>query len=158
MIYIILAFTAMTSARILAIILQIAYYIIQIVAGCIVFKKAGVAPWKSIIPFYGDYTMFKFSWEIKYYWLLLCSSIIYSVTSTLVDPSYNYVTDPTAKMILTIVAIVFALVALFFQFFICRKLALAFGKSAGFGVGLFFLYPIFILILAFGKAQYVGKQ
>ena len=35
-------------------------------------------------------------------------------------------------------------------------LAKSFGKDTGFGFGLLFLSPIFILILGFGKAQYVG--
>ncbi len=36
------------------------------------------------------------------------------------------------------------------------KLATAFGKGAGFGVGLWLLNPIFICILGFGDATYVG--
>ncbi|MGN0438678.1 MAG: DUF5684 domain-containing protein [Lachnospiraceae bacterium] len=36
------------------------------------------------------------------------------------------------------------------------KLAKAFGKGIGFGFGLLFLYPIFILILAFGSSEYIG--
>ena len=35
-------------------------------------------------------------------------------------------------------------------------LAKAFGKGTGFALGLIFLSPIFILILGFGGAQYVG--
>ncbi len=38
------------------------------------------------------------------------------------------------------------------------KLAKAFGKSGGFAVGLIFLPFIFLLILAFGSAQYVGTE
>ncbi len=38
------------------------------------------------------------------------------------------------------------------------KLAKAFGKGTGFGFGLLFLNTIFILILGFGDAQYVGPQ
>lgn len=37
-------------------------------------------------------------------------------------------------------------------------LAKAFGKSAGFGVGLIFLSPVFLSMLAFGDAQYVSQQ
>ena len=37
-------------------------------------------------------------------------------------------------------------------------LAKAFGKSAGFGVGLIFLPPVFLSMLAFGDAQYVSQQ
>ncbi|MBR1812133.1 MAG: hypothetical protein IJ766_10900 [Clostridia bacterium] len=38
------------------------------------------------------------------------------------------------------------------------KLAKAFGKSTGFGVGLIFFEFIFMLILAFGDARYVGPD
>ena len=38
------------------------------------------------------------------------------------------------------------------------KLAKAFGKGTGFGLGLVFLSLIFQLILAFGPAQYIGPD
>ncbi len=38
------------------------------------------------------------------------------------------------------------------------KLAKAFGKDSGFGVGLIFLPFIFLLILGFGDAQYIGPD
>ena len=34
--------------------------------------------------------------------------------------------------------------------------AKSFGQGTGFGVGLFLLAPVFVLILGFGSAQYVG--
>lgn len=36
-------------------------------------------------------------------------------------------------------------------------LAAAFGKSTGFGIGLIFLTPIFMCILAFSDSQYIPK-
>lgn len=38
------------------------------------------------------------------------------------------------------------------------KLAKAFGKGTGFGLGLLFLNTIFVLILGFGDAKYIGPQ
>lgn len=38
------------------------------------------------------------------------------------------------------------------------KLARSFGKGTSFGFGLLFLMPIFILILAFGPARYIGPD
>lgn len=38
------------------------------------------------------------------------------------------------------------------------KLAKAFGQGVGFGFGLLFLSPIFIAILGFGNAEYIGPQ
>ena len=37
-------------------------------------------------------------------------------------------------------------------------LAKVFGRGIGFGFGLLFLFPIFVLILAFGNAEYVGRD
>ena len=42
---------------------------------------------------------------------------------------------------------------------ICQiKTAERFGQGAGFGIGLIFLNQIFVLILAFGSAQYIGDK
>lgn len=38
------------------------------------------------------------------------------------------------------------------------KLAAAFNKGAGYTLGLIFLSPIFIMMLGFGSAQYVGTK
>ena len=38
------------------------------------------------------------------------------------------------------------------------KLAKAFGQGVGFGFGLLFLNPIFVAILGFGNAEYIGPQ
>ncbi len=38
------------------------------------------------------------------------------------------------------------------------KLARAFGQGIGFGFGLLFLTPIFMLILGFGGAEYIGPN
>jgi hypothetical protein len=40
----------------------------------------------------------------------------------------------------------------------CFDLAKVFGKGAGYGLGLLFLGPIFMLALAFGNARYVGPN
>lgn len=57
----------------------------------------------------------------------------------------------TLVPLINFVAIIFVYIAWF-------KLAKAFGKDAGFGVGLLLLNPIFLAILAFGDANYVGIQ
>lgn len=43
-----------------------------------------------------------------------------------------------------------------FAIMTCIKLARVFGKGGGFAVGLIFLEPIFLMILAFGNARYIG--
>ncbi|MCR4645383.1 MAG: DUF5684 domain-containing protein [Oscillospiraceae bacterium] len=43
-------------------------------------------------------------------------------------------------------------------FFMIYRLGKAFNKSTGFIVGMIFLTPIFLLMLAFGKDRYMGPQ
>lgn len=38
------------------------------------------------------------------------------------------------------------------------KLAAAFNKGAGYALGLIFLNPIFVLMLGFGSAEYIGNK
>ncbi|MDE5778096.1 MAG: hypothetical protein K2I10_06260 [Lachnospiraceae bacterium] len=54
--------------------------------------------------------------------------------------------------LLCFVPLVGAILALIVYF----KLATAFGKGAGFGIGMIFLTPIFLCMLAFGDAEYQG--
>lgn len=56
------------------------------------------------------------------------------------------------KFLLLLVPILNVILA----FAMCIRLAHAYGKSTAFGVGLIFLSPIFIIILAFGDATYQG--
>jgi hypothetical protein len=55
-----------------------------------------------------------------------------------------------------IVLFLIPLVSVVVAFITYISLAKAFGKGAGFGIGLILLGPIFLPILAFGSAEYVG--
>ncbi|MBR2589291.1 MAG: hypothetical protein IKE65_00030 [Clostridia bacterium] len=50
------------------------------------------------------------------------------------------------------------IVGFIFDIIFSLRLAKAFGKGTGFGVGLFLLPNIFTLILGFGSAEYIGPQ
>lgn len=56
------------------------------------------------------------------------------------------------KMFLTLIPVVGWIVPLCLYF----RMAKAYGKDAGFGIGLVLLSPIFMLILAFGNSTYYG--
>lgn len=104
--------------------LAAALSILGIIAYWKVFVKAGQPGWKSLIPIYNIYILYKIAWGSgwKFLWMLV--------------PLVNIV-----------VAVIMSL-----------KLARAFGKGTGFGVGLVLLQSIFMMILAFGDAQYTGPQ
>ena len=100
-----------------------------------IFKKMGMPGWKGIIPYYGDYMLFKTVWTTKAFWAMIIGAGVYLVL---------YLSS------IFIIPVTVALAAL--------RLAKGFGKGAGFGVGMAFLSAIFYPILAFGKAQYIGPK
>ena len=50
------------------------------------------------------------------------------------------------------------LIVAIFNIISLNKLAKAFGHGVGFTIGLFFLNPIFMLILGFSGDEYIGPQ
>lgn len=103
-------------------------YVLLIIAMWRIFTKAGKPGWASIVPIYNVVVMFQIIGLNP--WLLLLYLI----------PVVNFV-----------VAIVFSIMQ-------ASRLSKAFGKGTGFALGLFFLNPIFLLILGFGDSKYVGIQ
>jgi len=67
---------------------------------------------------------------------------------------FKIVTGSGARMFMTLIP-VFGEIYFYIVMF---KLAKAFGKSNGFGVGMIFLSPIFECILAFDNSEYIGPQ
>jgi len=72
-------------------------------------------------------------------------------------PIYNYIVmlEIAKKPIWWIVLMLIPFVNFIMIIILFIELAKAYGKSAGFGLGMFFLMPIFWPILAFGDATYV---
>lgn len=67
---------------------------------------------------------------------------------------YDIVWGKGWMFLLLLIPIVNIVIQIMFVF----KMAKAFGKGTGFGFGLLFLNTIFVLILGFGSAEYVGPQ
>jgi hypothetical protein len=119
-----------------------------------VFKKMREHPGKAFIPFYGPmfspvyggFIMYKKFWNKHLFWLVLGMFILDMILTASGNPG------------LVTFAWVFTLAIAVFTLILDIKIAKGFGKSAGFGVGLFFLYPIFLGILAWGSAQYLGDD
>lgn len=105
--------------------------IIGLVAMWKIFEKAGEQGWKSIIPLYNIYTLFKI---LKLnFWIFLAACIC------IVIPFVNIVA-------------LFAII--YYAFAMMYRLSKAFGHGFGFFLGLVFLGFIFELILAFNEDVY----
>lgn len=135
----------------------IGLYVVQVIAYWKLFTKAGEAGWKSIIPIYNTYILFKIAWKTKFFWIMLAVGIVGGFIGGILAALLS----DTAAVVAAVAMIVYWIIAIFalvIEILLCVKLAQAYGKGGGFAVGLIFLNIIFILILAFGSAQYRGPQ
>lgn len=99
---------------------------IYVIANWKIFEKAGQPGWAAIIPIYNIIVMLDVQGRPKW-WVIW--------------------------YLIPVVLYVSALVMFIIQ---CLDYAKRFGKDGGFVAGLLLLNPIFLLILAFGSAQYQG--
>lgn len=135
--------------------IQLAFFIMYIVSFWMLFKKANVPEWKSIIPIYNFYKMYDIVWETKYFWLSIGLSFVHAIFSYLIQ---NVFTTGILMIIFTVIRLIILFFSCMVEYFFCRNLARSYGKGDGFTIGLFFLYPIFILILGLGSSRFVGKR
>ena len=157
----------------LIILLSLASTALIMVSRWHIFKKMGMPGWKGIIPYYGDYMLFKTVWSTKAFWAMIIGTAVYFVLymmSAFMLPVFSVLAarnspGSTQVMAVAVWGILAAVLVIAFLVFILViqirlniRLAKAFGKGAGFGLGLAFLSMIFYPVLAFGKAQYVGNQ
>ena len=138
-------------------------WVLLVIAHWRMFTKAGEAGWKSIVPFYSDYTMFKLVWNTKMYWGFLACSLVMGLAMAMsgsyaVQGSTVVATGAGSNFFLDILSFVAWLGYLFLSVMLALKTALAFGKGTVYAVGLVLLPNIFTLILAFGDARYHGPQ
>ena len=128
-----------------ALVLVLVWYVIRVIAGWKIFTKAGEAGWKSIIPLYNVWVEYKLIWNPNMFFVALVLAVLVALGQSITNP------------VVSVIAAVASIGMLVFNAFACSKLAKAFGRGTGFAVGLFFLEPIFRVILGFGSSQYQGN-
>ena len=127
---------------------------LQVAARWLILDKAGDKGWKALIPFYGKYTLFKLVWDKNVYWFSLIFSLLFCATVLLLR-------NPAALINLPVwltLCIVTCAVCMIFSIFLQIHLAKAFQLNGGFAVGLIFVNTVFMCILGFGRAKYIGIQ
>lgn len=147
--------------------ISLAVSIAMIVFMWVIFTKAGVPGWVSLIPFYSTWKQGCIATNKKGFviGLLVCEvGLILSMI-----PMYGGIFgamasdggDVASALFATgglglILVTAFSIAAAVLSIILYIKLAHAFGQSTAFGVGLALLFPIFSGILAFGDAEYEG--
>ena len=144
-----------------AAVIGIAFVILMIVALWKIFKKAGEPGWKSLIPIYNAYILFKICGMKAWFWIYLLITIGTSIftgamtaagQATMVDGQIT--SDNPAFAVVALCAGIYEVVM---GIVLCYRLAKVFGRGIGTTIGLIFLPNIFTLILAFGSAKYNKK-
>lgn len=118
---------------------------VQIVSYWKIFEKAGERGWKAIIPVYADYILYKIAWDVKPFWILMGAAVVNTLLCRI-------------PIVGGIIGFIIGILAVIIEVACYVKLSKAYGHGKGFAVGLIFLSPIFMLILAFEKSEYLGPQ
>lgn len=121
----------------------LAWMVILIIANWKIYTKAGEKGWKSLIPYYSQYVLYRITWKTDMYWVVLIAGLGATFFSRIAIVSLTF--------ICSIITAIVSLIQL-------NKMSKSFGHGIGFTLGLIFLNPIFILILAFGSSEYEGPQ
>ncbi len=132
-------YSGFAGAAIATVILfALAVYVIGVIGLWKTFVKAGHPGWAAIIPYWNLWIWVKIAGRPAWwFWVILAGSLLGAI--------------PVLGYILVIAVFVMSL-------FLALDVARNFGKSRAFGVGLWLLSIIFVLILGFGDAQYLGPQ
>lgn len=134
------------------ILLWIALLVLTIIAMWRLFTKAGEEGWKSIIPFYNVYILFKIAgrnfW--KYFGIAVLLGIVNGVAES--------VANSALAMLLALATLALAIWLIVEMVKFYHGLSTKFGHGAGFTVGLIFLNTIFMLILGLGSSEYQGSN
>ena len=119
--------------------------ILHIIGVWNVFKKAGEPGWKSIIPFYNTYILYKISWNPMWFWLVLLGGLIGAGLLSFAT--------------VTVCVILGALIELFtiiVRFVMYYRLCLAFGWGVGRYILTILFAPIMFMVMGLGKSVYAG--
>ena len=120
------------------------------------FKKFGEKPWKSLVPYYNTYIMYKRTWGKRNFWIYFLTSTLFTIAQNTSNSLAHHFPDSSWKTFILLIALPFGIIATVCSILYTLRLSEAFGKGKLFCVGLLIIYPIFIAILGFGRSRYVG--
>ena len=131
--------------------------VLILVGEWLMFKKFGEKSWKSLVPYYNSYIVYKHVWSKRVFWVYIVSTTLFDISQL---ASQQFAQNDPAGMLKTLFILIglpFGIVAAVCSILYAFRLAEAFGKGKLFSVGLLLVYPVFISILGLGKIRYLGN-
>lgn len=114
------------------------------------FAKAHEAGWKALIPVYRYYVMFKIAWQTRMFWVYILVSLATGILNY-----FGFMQNNSAMLYVSLALnIVGAIILVVFWY----NMSVAYGHGILFFLGLYFLTPIFIMVLGFGSSVYAGNR
>jgi hypothetical protein len=162
--------TSSTTFSLFYTIFYIALVVYMIVVEWKIFEKAGEKGWKIFIPFYNSYIFYKIAHKTKWFWFLLASTIMFVISYIIliVEIIASFVSvfssnsssgDKVGLLIIMGILLIASCILMFISS-IMQSIGLsrAFGQEDLFAVGLIFVQPVFLGIIAFNnKIQYLDR-
>ena len=140
--------------------ISITWYFISLVLIVIgewkLFKKFGEKPWKSLVPYYNTYIMYKRTWSKRCFWIYFFTSTLFTIAQNASNSLAHNFPDSSWKTLILLIALPLGIIATVCSILYSLRLSEAFGKGKLFCVGLLVIYPIVIAILGFGRSRYVA--
>ena len=114
--------------------------------GCFkIFEKANEKGWKSLIPVYNIYLLYKIFWKIKYFIVLLIISFV-----CIIPTCFIY-----SQELFELLIFIVMLNLLYHYIILSIRISRSFGKNIFWSLGIIFFPYIFIIILGFNKSKYI---
>ena len=116
-----------------------------------IFEKMGMPGWKSLIPIYSDYLLFRELIGSGYFWGYIASALLAGSCSALVTIG---MVSGVMEFLFIITAVAACTVTIAIQIKLAHSLSKSFGHGIGYTFGLIFIEPIMLMILGLGNNRY----
>ena len=126
-------------------------FALSLIGKFFIFEKMGMPGWKSLIPIYSDYLLFRELIGAGYFWGYIASALLAGSCSALVTIG---MVSGVMEFLFIITAVAACTVTIAIQIKLAHSLSKSFGHGIGYTFGLVFIEPIMLMILGLGNNRY----
>lgn len=118
--------------------LFLAYAIFGLIANFLFFRRIGENKWLGLVPIANYYVLFKRFWTVNMFYCYIACEAAFILVPRLEANSFTRILYLAASICVFVIEVL-----------LLDKIRKAYGKGAGYLLGLALLYPVFILMLAY---------
>ena len=126
-------------------------FVLSLIGKYFIFEKMGMPGWKSLIPIYSDYLLFRELIGSGYFWGYIASALLAGSCSAFVTIG---LVSGVMEFLFIITAVAASTVTIAIQIKLAHSLSKSFGHGIGYTFGLIFIEPIMLMILGLGNNRY----